>query len=36
VAPDGVQPDVVVPAPADPTSAADPQLDRAVSILTAG
>jgi carboxyl-terminal processing protease len=36
VAPDGVQPDVVVPAPADPTSAADPQLDRAVDILGAG
>ena len=36
VAPDGVEPDVVVPAPADPTSAADPQLDRAVDILGAG
>jgi carboxyl-terminal processing protease len=36
VAPGGVQPDVVVPAPADPTSAADPQLDRAVDILGAG
>lgn len=34
VAPDGVQPDVVVAAPADPTSEADPQLDRAVRILT--
>lgn len=34
VAPDGVQPDVVVVAPADPTSSADPQLDRAVEILT--
>ena len=36
VAPDGVQPDVVVAAPADPTSDADPQLDRAVELLTAG
>jgi carboxyl-terminal processing protease len=36
VAPDGVQPDVVVAAPANPTSSADPQLDRAVEILTAG
>ena len=34
VAPDGVQPDVVVAAPVDPTSSADPQLDRAVEILT--
>jgi carboxyl-terminal processing protease len=33
VAPDGVQPDVVVAAPADPSTAADPQLDRAVEIL---
>ena len=33
VAPDGVQPDVVVAAPADPSSTADPQLDRAVDIL---
>jgi carboxyl-terminal processing protease len=36
VAPGGVQPDVVVPGPADPISAADPQLDRAVDILGAG
>ena len=34
VAPDGVQPDVVVAAPADPTSGEDPQLDRGVEILT--
>jgi carboxyl-terminal processing protease len=34
VAPDGVQPDVVVAAPGDPTSQLDPQLDRAVEILT--
>jgi carboxyl-terminal processing protease len=34
VAPDGVQPNVVVAAPVDPTSSADPQLDRAVEILT--
>ena len=34
VAPDGVQPDVVVAAPADPTSGADPQLDRALEIVT--
>jgi carboxyl-terminal processing protease len=34
VAPEGVQPDVVVAAPADPTSDADPQLERAVEILT--
>ena len=33
VAPDGVQPDVVVAAPADPSSGADPQLDRAIEIL---
>src|SRR5688500_7721198 len=32
-APDGITPDVVVEAPADPTSDADPQLDRAVEIL---
>jgi carboxyl-terminal processing protease len=36
VAPGGVQPDVVVPGPADPISGADPQLDRAVDILGAG
>jgi carboxyl-terminal processing protease len=34
VAPDGVQPDELVRAPADPTADADPQLDRAVEILT--
>ena len=33
VAPDGVQPDVVVASPADPTSGADPQLDRALELL---
>ena len=33
VAPDGVQPDVVVDAPEDPLSDADPQLDRAVELL---
>ena len=32
-APDGIAPDVVVAGPADPTSDADPQLDRAVEIL---
>jgi carboxyl-terminal processing protease len=33
VAPDGVQPDVVVAAPEDPSQDDDPQLDRAVEIL---
>ncbi len=33
VAPDGVQPDVVVAAPEDPLSDADPQLDRALELL---
>jgi len=33
VAPDGVQPDVVVAAPEDPLSESDPQLDRALDIL---
>jgi len=32
-APDGIQPDVVVPSPEDPTSDDDPQLDRAVELL---
>ena len=36
VAPDGIQPDVVVEAPEDRTSSADPQLDRAVDLLQAG
>ncbi len=35
VAPDGVQPDVEVATPEDPTEA-DPQLDRAVQVLTEG
>ena len=34
VAPSGVQPDVVVAAPANPASEADPQLDRAIELLT--
>ena len=34
VAPDGVQPDIVVAAPEDPLSDADPQLDRALEILS--
>ena len=33
VAPDGVQPDVLVDAPEDPLSDADPQLDRALELL---
>ncbi len=33
VAPDGVQPDIVVPGPEDPAAEADPQLDRAVEVL---
>ena len=33
VAPDGVQPDVEVAGPADPTSDEDPQLDRAIELL---
>jgi carboxyl-terminal processing protease len=33
-APNGIQPDVVVASPADPTSSDDPQLDRAVEILS--
>jgi carboxyl-terminal processing protease len=33
VAPDGVQPDVEVAAPEDPTSDEDPQLDRALELL---
>ncbi len=32
-APDGITPDVVVPAAADPSGEADPQLDRALEIL---
>jgi carboxyl-terminal processing protease len=32
-APDGVQPDVLVEAPEDPTTDADPQLDRAIELL---
>jgi carboxyl-terminal processing protease len=35
-APNGIQPDVEVASPIDPTSAEDPQLDRAVEILTGG
>ena len=35
-APDGITPNVVVEAPADPTTDADPQLDRAVEILRGG
>jgi carboxyl-terminal processing protease len=34
VSPDGVQPDEVVASPEDPTSGSDPQLDRAIEILT--
>jgi len=33
-APDGIQPDELVEAPEDPTTGADPQLDRAVDLLT--
>ncbi len=36
VAPDGVQPDVVVEAPEDLTSEEDPQLDRALEVLRGG
>lgn len=36
VAPDGVQPDVVVEAPEDPASEDDPQLDRALEVLRGG
>ena len=36
VAPDGVQPDVDVASPADPTDDEDPQLDRAIEILLEG
>jgi carboxyl-terminal processing protease len=36
VAPDGVQPDVVVASPDDPLSGEDPQLDRALELLTEG
>lgn len=36
VAPDGVQPDVVVASPDDPQSTDDPQLDRALEILSGG
>jgi carboxyl-terminal processing protease len=36
VAPDGVQPDVVVASPTDPQSGADPQLDRALELLAEG
>lgn len=36
VAPDGVQPDVLVRGPEDPTSEADPQLDRAIEVLRGG
>ena len=35
-APDGIQPDVVVASPEDPTSGDDPQLDRAVELLQGG
>jgi carboxyl-terminal processing protease len=35
-APNGIRPDVVVASPTDPTSTDDPQLDRAVEILTGG
>ncbi len=35
-APDGIAPDVIVASPEDPTSDEDPQLDRAVELLTAG
>ena len=35
-APDGIQPDAVVPSPEDPTSGQDPQLDRAVELLIGG
>jgi carboxyl-terminal processing protease len=34
-APEGIQPDVVVEAPEDPTSEEDPQLDRAIELLVA-
>ena len=33
-APNGIQPDVVVASPSDPTSGEDPQLDRAMEILS--
>lgn len=36
VAPSGIQPDVLVEAPEDPDSEADPQLDRALEILRGG
>ena len=36
VAPDGVQPDVVVATPEDPAEDEDPQLDRAVEVLRGG
>jgi carboxyl-terminal processing protease len=36
VAPNGVQPDVVVEAPEDPATPEDPQLDRALEILRGG
>ena len=36
VAPNGVQPDVAVAAPDDPTPGEDPQLDRAVELLRGG
>ena len=36
VAPDGIQPDVVVASPEDPQGEADPQLDRALEILGEG
>jgi carboxyl-terminal processing protease len=35
-APDGIQPDVVVASPEDPASGDDPQLDRAIELLTEG
>ena len=35
-APDGIQPDVIVEAPEDPSADEDPQLDRAVEILRGG
>ena len=36
VAPDGVQPDIVVEGPEDPAAEEDPQLDRAVEIVRGG
>jgi carboxyl-terminal processing protease len=36
VAPDGIQPDIVVEAPEDPVDDEDPQLDRAIELLRGG